>query len=36
MQRFNVNKTLFICMFVWGFTVLCIGFTHNFTQLVAL
>ncbi|KAH0428202.1 hypothetical protein CcaCcLH18_09216 [Colletotrichum camelliae] len=36
MQRFNVNKTLFICMFVWGVTVLCIGFIQNFTQLVAL
>lgn len=36
MQRFNVKKTLFVCMFSWGVVVLCIAFTHNFAQLVAL
>ncbi|RSL82192.1 hypothetical protein CEP52_017026 [Fusarium oligoseptatum] len=36
MQRFSLNKTLFICMFCWGVVVLCIGFTHNFAQLMAL
>lgn len=36
MQRFSLNKTLFICMFCWGVIVLCIAFTQNFTQLVAL
>ncbi|KAH7234246.1 major facilitator superfamily domain-containing protein [Fusarium solani] len=36
MQRFSLNKTLFICMFCWGVIVLCIGFTHNFAQLMAL
>lgn len=36
MQKFSLNKTLSICMFFWGIIVLCIGFTHNFSQLVAL
>ncbi|EHK22945.1 uncharacterized protein TRIVIDRAFT_150101 [Trichoderma virens Gv29-8] len=36
MQRFNVNKTLFICMFCWGVVVLCTAFVQDFAQLVAL
>lgn len=36
MQRFSVNKTLFICMFCWGVVVLCIAFVQDFAQIVAL
>ncbi|KAF3077069.1 hypothetical protein CFAM422_000866 [Trichoderma lentiforme] len=36
MQRFGVNKPLFVSLFLWGVVVLCISFTQNFTQLVAL
>lgn len=36
MQRYSLNKTLFVCMFCWGVVVLCIAFTHNFAQLMAL
>ncbi|KAJ4864448.1 major facilitator superfamily domain-containing protein [Trichoderma breve] len=36
MQRFGVNKPLFISLFLWGVVVLCIAFAQNFTQLVAL
>ncbi|KAM6482215.1 MFS general substrate transporter [Trichoderma sp. SZMC 28011] len=36
MQRFGVNKPLFVSLFLWGVVVLCIAFAQNFTQLVAL
>ncbi|KAL7935687.1 major facilitator superfamily domain-containing protein [Trichoderma chlorosporum] len=36
MQRFGVNKILSIYMFLWGTIVLCVAFTQNFAQLVAL
>ncbi|KAL6690541.1 MFS general substrate transporter [Trichoderma pleuroticola] len=36
MQRFSVNKILFICMFFWGVVVLCIAFVQDFAQIVAL
>ncbi|KAL6806182.1 major facilitator superfamily domain-containing protein [Trichoderma sp. SZMC 28012] len=36
MQRFGVNKPLFVSLFLWGIVVLCIAFAQNFTQLVAL
>ncbi|KAK4064193.1 uncharacterized protein Triagg1_9172 [Trichoderma aggressivum f. europaeum] len=36
MQRFSVNKTLFICMFCWSVVVLCIAFVQDFAQVAAL
>ncbi|EHK16514.1 uncharacterized protein TRIVIDRAFT_195440 [Trichoderma virens Gv29-8] len=36
MQRFGVNKVLFIYMFLWGVIVLCLAFAQNFAHLVAL
>ncbi|KAL6902624.1 major facilitator superfamily domain-containing protein [Trichoderma evansii] len=36
MQRFGVNKPLFVSLFLWGVVVLCIAFAQNFTQLAAL
>lgn len=36
MQRFGVNKILFIYMFLWSVIVLCLAFAQNFAQLVAL
>lgn len=36
MQRFGVNKPLFIALFFWGIFVLCMAFAQNFAQLVAL
>lgn len=36
MQRTSLRYTLTICLFIWGIIVLCIGFTHNFAQLMVL
>ncbi|KAI0892988.1 major facilitator superfamily domain-containing protein [Annulohypoxylon nitens] len=36
LQRFRMGKTLSYYMICWGFVVLSIGFTQNFTQLVTL
>ncbi|KIY45715.1 MFS general substrate transporter [Fistulina hepatica ATCC 64428] len=36
LQRWRMGKTLSIYMICWGVVVLCIGFTHNFKQIVAL
>lgn len=36
MQRFGVNKPLFIALFFWGILVLCMAFAENFAQLITL
>ncbi|KAI1404273.1 MFS general substrate transporter [Hypoxylon fuscum] len=36
LQRYLMGRTLSCYMLCWGIVVLCIGFAHNFTQLVAL
>ncbi|KAI0007421.1 MFS general substrate transporter [Xylariaceae sp. FL0662B] len=36
LQRYLMGRTLSCYMICWGIVVLCIGFAHNFTQLVTL
>ncbi|KAJ9133808.1 Major facilitator superfamily transporter [Pleurostoma richardsiae] len=36
LQRYKMGRTLSLYMICWGIIVLCVGFAHNFTQLVTL